>query len=168
MSWSDRRRALALAGGLLAALALGGLGGCGYAPAAAPGGAGGALVGAVLPAAPDDAAGFAYVARIEDRLGRATLPRYRLDHRIVTRPTGEGITAAGAITRFRLDGRVDWQLVRLADGAMVAEGTAESFTGWFTTSTTVATLAAEEDALRRLMTILADQTVTRLLAAPPE
>jgi LPS-assembly lipoprotein len=41
----------------------------------------------------------------------------------------------------------------------------ESFAGWFATATTVATAAAEADARRRLMTMLADRVVARLYAA---
>jgi LPS-assembly lipoprotein len=161
MWWSDRRLVL----GLLAGLALAG---CGFSPAEAPGGPGVALRGAVEAAEPTDREAFSFVNHLEDRLGRPVAPRFRLDYRIRTDAAGAGITAAGSITRYRLDGRVDYSLTRLSDGAEIVAGTAEGFTGWFATSTTVATLTAEEDAYRRLMTILADQVVTRLIAAAPE
>jgi LPS-assembly lipoprotein len=45
----------------------------------------------------------------------------------------------------------------------VTSGSVDNFTGYSATGTTVATLAAERDAQERLMTILADQIVTRLL-----
>jgi LPS-assembly lipoprotein len=51
------------------------------------------------------------------------------------------------------------------DGNRLTEGVAQSFTAWSATGTTVAGLSAEEDAAYRLMRILADQIVTRLVAS---
>jgi LPS-assembly lipoprotein len=153
MSWSRR--------GLLAALAAAG---CGFAPAAGPGAPGAALRGAVLPDAPETRDGFDFVAALEDRLGRPALPRYRLTWRIETATQPGGITAAGTTTRFTLTGRADFALIPIGGAAPVAEGRVEGFTGWFATSTTVAAAAAEADARRRLMAILADRVVARLYA----
>jgi LPS-assembly lipoprotein len=147
MSWSDRRSVLVL---LLAAP----LAGCGFAPAYGPGGAGSALRGAV--------------ALAEDRLGRATAPRFRLDWSVETTPVGAGITPTGAITRYTLQGKATYRLTREAGGDTVASGTVESFTSYATSGSTVATLTAEDDARRRLMVILADQVVARLIAAAPQ
>jgi LPS-assembly lipoprotein len=47
----------------------------------------------------------------------------------------------------------------------VAGGREESFASYSATGSTVAGLAAEEDAATRLMRILGDRIVTRLLAA---
>jgi LPS-assembly lipoprotein len=80
---------------------------------------------------------------------------------------GVAITAANAVTRYNVTGRVDWTLVRLSDGAVASRGREESFTSYSTTGSTVATLAAETDAMARLMVILADQIATRLIAAAP-
>ena len=49
----------------------------------------------------------------------------------------------------------------------VTSGTVDSFTGYSATGSTVATRAARADAEERLTTILADQIVTRLIAAAP-
>lgn len=159
MSWSDRRIFL-LTG--LAALA-----GCGFAPAYAPGGAGSALRGAVALADPKDRDGFDFFARLEDRLGRATAPRFRLDWSVQADPVGAGITPTGAITRYTLKGQARFALTA-EGGATVSSGTVESFTSWSTSGSTVATLTAEQDARRRLMVILADQVVARLIAAAPK
>jgi LPS-assembly lipoprotein len=159
MWWSDRRRLLLLLAAVPAAAA------CGFSPALAPGGTAAALTGQVEPAAPDDRNGFDLVARIEERLGRAAAPRYRLAYSVTTDRIGAGITTTGAITRFTLTGTADFALTEIATGAQVAAGRVEGFTGFFATGTTVATLAAEEDANRRLMRILADRIVTRLIAA---
>lgn len=160
MSWSDRRNFL-LTG--LAALA-----GCGFAPAYAPGGAGTALRGAVALADPTDRDGFGFAARLEDRLGRASAPRFRLDWSVQTTPVGAGITPTGAITRYTLKGQAQFALTAEGTGATVGSGTVESFTSWSTSGSTVATLTAEQDARRRLMVILADQVVARLIAAAPK
>lgn len=161
MSWSDRRKVLAL---LLAAP----LAACGFAPAYGPGGAAAALRGAVALAEPADRDGFDFAARLEDRLGRASAPRFRLDWSVETTPVGAGITPTGAITRYTLQGKATFRLIRETDGDVVASGTAESFTSYATSGSTVATLTAEADAHRRLMVILADQVVARLIAAAPQ
>lgn len=160
MSWSDRRVFL-LTG--LAALA-----GCGFAPAYAPSGAASALRGAVALADPTDRDGFDFAARLEDRLGRATAPRFRLDWSVQTDPVGAGITPTGAITRYTLKGRASYALVAAGGGGTVTSGSVESLTSWSTSGSTVATLTAEQDARRRLMVILADQVVARLIAAAPK
>lgn len=157
MSLSDRRT-------LLFALAALPLSACGFAPAYAPDGAAARLRGTVRADAPADAADFDFVARIEDRLGRAQTPRLRLSYDLTTTPVGAGITPTGAITRYTLKGSARYRLTA-ADGTEAARGTVENFTSWSTTGSTVATLAAEQDAYRRLMVILADQVVTRLIAA---
>lgn len=159
MSWSDRRHVLTLLGAAL-------LAGCGFAPAYAPGGAGAALRDSVALTAPADRNGYDFANRIEDRLGRAASPRFRLDWSVAAEPVGAGITPTGAITRYTLKGRARYALVAL-DGTTVTSGEVESFTSWSTSGSTVATLSAEGDAHRRLMVILADQVVARLIAAAP-
>lgn len=154
--WWSRRSILA---------ALPAVAACGFAPAEGPGSAGRALRDSVLPDAPATREGFDFAARIEDRLGRADPARYRLAYTITTEAVPGGITAAGTITRYTLTGRADWRLEPAGGGAALAEGRAEGMTGWFTTSTTVAAQAAEADARRRLMAILADRVVADLYAA---
>ena len=78
---------------------------------------------------------------------------------------GLNIDTTGNIKRYDLIGAVDYVLRDLSDGRAVVTGRVENFTGYSTTGTTVATLAAEQDAQKRLMVILADQIVTRLYAA---
>jgi LPS-assembly lipoprotein len=157
MSWCDRRGVLAF---LLAA-------GCGFAPAYGPGGAAEALAGRIGTAPPADKAAFDLVARLEDRLGAPQSPLLRIDYTLRLKPLGVGITPEGTVTRYNLTGAVDWRLVETATGVERLSGRAESFTSYSTTGSTIATLAAEEDAQQRLMRILADQIVTRLLAAAP-
>ncbi len=77
---------------------------------------------------------------------------------------GVGITADNRITRYNLKGAIDWTLTDSASGARLTGGRVQSFTAFAATGSTVAGLAAEEDAAYRLMRLLADQIVTRLVA----
>ncbi len=143
--------------------ALSGLSGCGFTPALGTGGAASGLMGRVRAQDPADPAGFDLVRRLEERLGTPSVAEYDLTYRITAGSEGVAITADGAITRYNLTGAVDWTLVRRADGMRMAGGTEASFTAYSATGSTVAGLAAQEDAARRLMVILADQIVARLM-----
>jgi LPS-assembly lipoprotein len=138
---------------------------CGFTPAYGPGGAAQGLQGSVRVAAPADKNGFDLVERLEERLGLPQNPSFDLAYTIVTTPIGVGITPEDATTRFHLTGYVDWSLTSRESGARVAGGRVESFTAYSATGSTVAGLTAEEDAAYRLMRILADQIVTRLIAS---
>jgi LPS-assembly lipoprotein len=76
-----------------------------------------------------------------------------------------GITAQGATTRFNLVGQVQFTLTEAATGAVLLQGSVDSFTSYSATGSTVAGLEAEDAANTRLMRILADQIVARLLSA---
>jgi LPS-assembly lipoprotein len=155
MSWSDRRSVLALLA----------LSACGFAPAFGTDGPAETLLGAVRTADPTDKNSFDFVQRMEERLGRPTAAAYDLTYVITTEPVGVGITPEGATTRYNLSGSVDWSLTRRADGVRVTGGTVESFTSYSATGSTVAGLAAAEDAALRLMRLLADQIVARMTAS---
>jgi LPS-assembly lipoprotein len=162
MSWFSRRSLIAFM-----ALAPGfGLGACGFTPAYAPGGAAEGLQGSIRIDDPADRNSFDLVERLEERLGRPEAATYRLAYVITTNPIGVGITTEGAITRYNLTGSVDWSLSDAA-GSRITGGTERNFTSYSATGSTVAGLAAEEDAAFRLMRILADQIVTRLIATSP-
>jgi LPS-assembly lipoprotein len=142
------------------------LGGCGFAPAYAPGGGAGALRGTVaLTTATDSAFDYRLRSSLEDRLGRAALPLYdlRVESRIDEVPTA--ITGGGSVTRFNLTGRADFVLTEGGTGVERARGSVSSFTGYSATGTTVATRAAAEDAKERLAAMLADLIVNRLITA---
>lgn len=147
---------------LLAPLALAA---CGFAPAYGPGGGATKLTGAVRVQDPTDKNGFDLVERLEERLGRPEAARYDLSYTITTESVGVGITADNKITRYNLKGVIDYTLTEQATGARVTGGRVQSFTAYSATGSTVAQLAAEEDAALRLMRILADQIVARLIGA---
>ena len=146
-------------------LALLALGGCGFTPALGTGGPARRLLGTVRAQDPKDQDDFDFVERIEDRLGRPDVVLYDLRYSVQTSAEGVAITAEGAITRYNLTGTVDWTLTRATDGLRMAGGRVDSFTAYSATGSTVAGLAAKEDASRRLMVILADQIMARLMVA---
>ncbi|TCP40147.1 LPS assembly lipoprotein LptE [Rhodovulum marinum] len=157
MSSSDRRTFLLGLGALA-------LGGCGFRPAYGPGGVAGDLRGRVAIDAPDTRNGFALVARLEERLGRAEAPVYRLSYRIALDRESLGITGSQETTRYTVLGELTYQLRALDSGAVVDSGMVTAFSAYSASGTTVATRAAENDAVERLMVMLADQLVTRLVA----
>lgn len=158
MSSFDRRSFLILPLALAA---------CGFTPVYGPGGAGTALRGRVRVQAPDSPDSYLLVRTLEDRLGRAAgTPAYELSYTLTTETEGQAVTASNETTRYSLVGRVDYTLTSVATGTIAASGQVENFTGYSATGSTVETLAGERDASERLMTILADQVVTRLYATP--
>lgn len=156
MSLLDRRAILLLPLALAA---------CGFQPVYGPGGNGMALQNRVLVADPENRFDYILTRELETRLGRARSPSYGLALTTIVTEEGLNIDTTGNIKRYDLIGAVDYVLRDLSDGRTVVTGRVENFTGYSTTGTTVATLAAEQDAQKRLMVILADQIVTRLYAA---
>ncbi|QUJ76464.1 hypothetical protein KDD17_16560 [Sulfitobacter albidus] len=154
---SFNRRAL-----LLGAL---GLGACGFTPVYGPDGAGTALRGRVEVQAPTTESGYLMTRQLEQRLGRAATPRFALDMGLSTSSEGLAVNTEGDIERFNLIGAAAYSLRDLETGAVVTSGEVNQFTAYSATGTTVATLAAERDALERLMVILADQIVARLFTS---
>ncbi len=153
---SFNRRHLLLLPAILAA--------CTFTPAYAPGGPATKLLNQVRVDDPSDKNAFDLVERLEERLGRPQAAQYALAYTIRTDPVGVGITSDSAITRYNLTGAIDWTLSDITTGARLSGGTVNSFTSYTATGSTVAGLAAEEDAAYRLMRLLADQIVTRLIA----
>lgn len=161
MSSSDRRTFL----GLIAALPLAA---CGFAPAYGPDGGASALRGRLQVQAPQSRTDFDFISRIAARLGSPTDPAYDLGYSISALRHMGGITANNVITRYSLHGTATWTLTERQSGTRVAGGTVRAFTSWSTTGTTVAGLAAEDDAYRRLSVMLADQVIQRLIAVAPD
>lgn len=161
MWWSDRR--FFVLGGAAA------LAGCGFEPVYGPGGEANVLLSAVALDAPDDRHDQLFQQRIEERLGRASDARFRLKTVIETSTDGLGNTSDGRTTRFRVLGRAQFVLTDMTEEANVlTQGRITAFTGYSATGSTVATLAAERDADIRLMTMLADQVIDRLLIDAPK
>ena len=157
--WSPDRRAV-----LLGLLAVSGLAACGLSPVYGPGGGGGKLFGKVRPRDPDTPLDFVFNRRLAERLGPEDAAVYDLDYRISAGVVAQAITPDEVTTRYSLNGTADFALTG-PDGAVITRGRVSSFTSYSTTGTTISTLAAEGDARERLALMLADQVVTRLLAA---
>jgi LPS-assembly lipoprotein len=138
---------------------------CGFSPAGAPDGPVAALQGTVRVADPADRNAFDLVERLEERLGRPVAPRFDLAYTITTDAIGVGLTPEAEITRYNLTGRIDWTVTDRTTQARVAGGTVQDFTSYAAVGSTVAALAAEEDAGTRLMRAMGDQIVTQLIAA---
>ena len=148
---------------LLALVAAAPLAACGFSPVYGTGGAGAQLRGQVTVQEPTSQAGYLLVRQMETRLGRSvTASRYALDIELATDDDGLAINTAGDITRFNITAKARFALRDTTTGDVVSSGSVENFTAYSATGTTVATLAAERDALERLMTILADQITARL------
>ncbi len=137
---------------------------CGFQSVYGAGGNGGILQDRVLVEEQNTREGFLLVRQIEERIGRGADPAYRLGLGLEILEEGLGVDEDDNTLRFNLIGTADFEL-RDETGALVTSGQVSSFTGYSATGTFVATLAAEQDARERLMTILADQIIARLLTA---
>lgn len=149
---------------LLAGLLM--LSACGLQPVYGPGGAATKLFGQVRPADPDTPDEFVFNQRISERLGGEG-STYDLDYTLRIGVVAQGITPDEVTTRYSLNGSANFRLTDATTGTTVTQGQVSSFTSYSTTDTTVATLTAEYDARQRLARMLADQVITRLLAAAP-
>ncbi|ARE41434.1 hypothetical protein RGUI_3293 [Rhodovulum sp. P5] len=136
-------------------------GACGFRPVYGTGGVATALRHRIGFDDPKDKYDFALVERLEDRLGRAGTPRYRMTYDVKT--TRDRVANTTDTTRYHLVGTVAYRLLDLTTGQVVHSGSVTNFSAYSTADSTVATLAAQRDAERRLMTVLADDLVTRLI-----
>ena len=161
MSSFDRRTLLA---GTLAAGVAAGLAGCGFAPAYAPGGAGARLNNAVSVKAPEGRNGYLMTRALEDRLGRASDPRFDLIYALDVTSQPVAITNSNIATRYNLLGEATYALRSRDSGAVLMSGKVENFNSYSASGSTVATQSAERDAEERLIEILADQMIARLIA----
>lgn len=157
MSSSDRRGFLTLlAGAPLAA--------CGFVPAYGPSGPARGLQGRIRIDDPGEKNAFDLVGRLQERLGRAQSPAWRLSYTISAYPVGVGITPDNATTRYNVVGSVAYSLRPVNEDRIVASGTVRNFVSYSASGTVVATDASARDAYLRLMRMLADQIVTDLIA----
>ncbi len=156
--WSSDRRFFLM--GAVAAL-----GACGFTPAYGPQGGAQAFQGQIELAEPADRNQFLLNQRLEERFGHAGSGRFMLDVVLSTTENALGTTADGQTTRYHLVGDASYTLKDTGTGAVLTDGSTTGFTAYSATGTTVATLAAERDAHERLMVLLADQIVDRLILA---
>jgi LPS-assembly lipoprotein len=150
----------------LVALATLALPGCGLHPLYA-GGESGAVVQSLrgVQVAPIPGRnGWLVRTALQDRLGQNTgaAVRYRLEVELSDDITGFGIRSDNAVTRERRTLRARYRLVDAERGTVVLDATAGSDAGIDVVSSEYATVAAEQTALERLSTEVADQIVSRI------
>lgn len=146
---------------VLAALAL--LSGCGLRPLYGGDGAVAAALTGVQIAPIEGKSGWLMTNALRDRLGNdGGTATYRLNVRLDDRIAGLGVRRDDSVTRERRALRARYQLVNLADGAVLLDATAGSDAGIDVVQSEYATIAAENTALERLSGIVADQIVARL------
>lgn len=139
--------------------------GCGLRPLYSGGGAGSVAtsLSSIQVATIPDKAGWLMRSALVDRIGgEADGARYRLDVELDDDLSGLGIRGDSAVTRERRTLRARYQLVDLQSGLVVLDATAGSDAGIDVVSSEYATVAAENSALERLTTVVADQIVSRL------
>lgn len=110
-------------------------------------------------------AGWLVGNALRDRLGAPDgAPRYRLDIRLDDQISGLGVRRDDSVTRERRILRARYQLVDLTSGnqTVLLDTTAGSDAGIDVVQSEYATIAAENTALERLSTIVADEIVARI------
>lgn len=149
---------------LLLAAALS-LSGCGLHPLYAGGGSGAVatMLDQVEVAPIAGKSGWLMTTALRDRLqSSSATPLYRLDIRLDDQISGLGVRRDDSVSRERRVLRARYQLVRLSDGSVLLDATAGSDAGIDVVRSEYATIAAENTALERLSTIVADQIVARV------
>jgi LPS-assembly lipoprotein len=109
-------------------------------------------------------AGWLVRTALQDRLGAGEggSARYRLEVELDDNITGFGIRSDDSVTRERRTLRARYRLVDASAGTVVLDATAGSDAGIDVVSSEYATVAAEQTALERLSSEIADQIVTRV------
>lgn len=107
-------------------------------------------------------AGWLVGNALRDRLGATGSPRYRLDVRLDDSIVGLGVRRDDSVSRERRTLRARYQLINLADGQVLFDASVGSDAGIDAVQSEYATIAAENSALERLSTILADKIVARI------
>jgi len=138
---------------------------CGLKPVYA-GGASGPVASALaqISVAPiPDRAGWLVRNALVDRLPAGDRSaKYRLEVDLDDDISGFGIRGDRSVTRERRTLRARYRLVEAATGQVLLDATAGSDAGIDVVSSPYATVAAEQTALERLSTIIADQIIARL------
>lgn len=149
---------------LLALLLL--LGACGLRPLYGGGGSGAVAqaLRSVEVAPIEGRAGWLVRTALQDRLGARSAAdiRYQLHIELDDDITGFGIRSDDSVTRERRTLRARYQLVDAALGTVLLDATAGSDAGIDVVSSDYATVAAEQTALERLSSEVADQIVARV------
>ncbi len=161
MSYFNKRRFLIAGAALL-------LSACNFTPVYGPQGAGAKIENRIFITAPNTKDAYQVTRRLETRLGHADPAPMTLTFSVSNSSASLGTTATGSTTRLQRTGTLNYTLTNTQSGARIDKGRVSNFTGYSATGNTAATLAAERAAIERLMNVLADQLIDRLLLLDPE
>jgi LPS-assembly lipoprotein len=147
-----------------ALLALVALSGCGLRPVYAGGGKGpvAATLALVAVAPIPGKVGYLVQGALTDRLRGDGAAPTRLEVELEDRITGFGLRSDQSVTRQRRTLRARYRLVDAAAGTVLLDATASADAGIDVVSSEYALIAAEQTALERLSSDIADQIVARL------
>ena len=134
-----------------------GLASCGFTPVYAPGSESAANLSDIRIAAPRNEQGYLFVREMEERLGRNSQASKFLKFNITIR--GEGVESE--TERRRFVGAVSYELLDIRSQAVLARGSVDSFTGYSVSGGLI--VSARQDAVQRLVVILADKLVQELI-----
>lgn len=143
------------------------LAGCGFKPAYGPSGTASVLMNQVVIDEPTGNNTYLLVRELEGRLGRVSSGKYGLSVSVTSEQRSIAKSISGVTSRYDVLATADYALRDLDTKEVLTSGKVDSFTGYSTTGSTVATLAAETDAYERLMVILADQILSKLVIFSP-
>ena len=107
-------------------------------------------------------AGWLMGNALRDRLQASATPRYRLEIKLDDKIIGLGVRRDDSVSRERRTLRARYQLIDLSNGAVLLDAAAGSDAGIDVVNSEYATIAAENSALERLSSIVADQIVARV------
>ena len=149
----------------LAALALPGLGGCGFTPLYAQPGVAGGLTHIEVEA-PKGRVGYLLRENLDDDFGRARgdAPVYRLEIAMNTTRASHGLTANDVAQRYELDMRVTYNLVEVSSGKVAHTGSVISDISYDSTDQPYAGIAARQDVQNRLAEDVAQKIEVQIAA----
>lgn len=134
---------------------------CGFTPVYAPRSDTPAELSEISVAPPqNNRTNFILVAELENRVGRNVNGNKLLKHNITLSEVATGILSDAA--RIQLFGRVVYSVVSNKDGRTLYRGSVENFVSYSTDRSVIA--SPRDDAIERLVSILADQIFTKLIA----
>ena len=134
-----------------------GLAACGFTPVYGTGSETGRILSDIHVTAPNNREEYLLVRNLEEQLGRNSGAEHVLRYNISLSQEGLGLTGAN---RAHVLGSVSYQLVSQGNGQVIASGSVDSFTAFYVKDQL--SVAAQSDAIERLMKILADKLITDL------
>ncbi len=130
---------------------------CGFTPVYAPGSQTALALSTIEVEEPKNQNSYLFVRAMEDRLGRPTDADKLLKYKVTIKP--EGVESDN--DRRRVVGVTNYRVVMKGTKKVVASGAVNSFAGYSVSDGLFA--GARQDAVERLITIMADQMTRELI-----